>query len=155
MKAMQPLSLFSDSSCIIAAVCIGIYLLPAWFWLAWARSTPAQTFHNRRTLGWNWTLPRTSRWFGFRARKVDCTAWLPRNAAQPNFTALRRWFSLAVTQRKCTRVSFVTDGGCLACRYLTDELWTQTDTRQLDPWSQDDIVFTHNITTQRNGRFLE
>ena len=34
-----------------------------------------------------------------------------------------------------------TDGGCLACRYdLTDELRTQTDTRQLKLWSQEDIV---------------
>ena len=41
----------------------------------------------------------------------------------------------------CSRVSFVTDGGCLACRYdLTDELRTQTDTRQLELWSQEDIV---------------
>ena len=40
-----------------------------------------------------------------------------------------------------TRVSFVTDGGCLECRYdLTDELRTQTDTRQLELWSQEDIV---------------
>ena len=38
-------------------------------------------------------------------------------------------------------VSFVTDGGCLACRYnFTDELRTQTDTGQLEPWSQEDIV---------------
>ena len=40
-----------------------------------------------------------------------------------------------------SRVSFVADGGCLACRYdLTDELRTQTDTRQLELWSQEDTV---------------
>ena len=40
-----------------------------------------------------------------------------------------------------THVSFVIDVGCLACRYnLTDKLQTKTDTRQLELWSQEDIV---------------
>ena len=40
-----------------------------------------------------------------------------------------------------TRVSFVTDGGCFACRYdLTDELRIQTDTGQLELWSQEDMA---------------
>ena len=51
-----------------------------------------------------------------------------------------------------TRVSFVTDGGCLACRNdLTDELRTQTDTRPLELWAQEDIVFDpNNIATADN-----
>ena len=40
-----------------------------------------------------------------------------------------------------TCVSFVTDGGYLACRYdLTDEVRIQIDTRQLELWAQEDIV---------------
>ena len=42
-----------------------------------------------------------------------------------------------------TRVSSVTDSGCIACRYdLTEEIRTQTDTGQLqlELWSQEDIV---------------
>ena len=40
-----------------------------------------------------------------------------------------------------THVLFVTDGGCLVCATTTSKvILTQTDTRQLEAWSQEDIV---------------
>ena len=45
----------------------------------------------------------------------------------------RAALSVTVGRLFHTRVSFVTDGGCLAYRYyFTDKLRTQTDTRQLE-----------------------
>ena len=56
------------------------------------------------------------------------------------------WFRFVIFLKVASL--FVTDGGCLACRYdLTDELRTQTDTRQLELWSQEDIVSSWLITT--------
>ena len=55
--------------------------------------------------------------------------------------------------RSGTRVPFVTDGRCLACRYdLTYELRTWTDTRQLEVWFKEDIVRSCPITTTEQRR---
>ena len=52
-----------------------------------------------------------------------------------------RWLMMVLGHSHPTLVSFVTHGGCLACRYdLTDKLRTQTDAGQLELWSQEDIV---------------